>query len=221
MRTIPAQFHPVGPAALDPEGRHPVHRGIVAVMAEHAAGRTNPAHDEVRRETYRLLDTALTESGIPPQHRDKITYHRDGLVAPIRPVDEVPKTLLIGSVAPALNRLVTDRNATGLPALRLRVVVHSGEIHRDAQGFFGESLDIAFRLLNAPRVKEFAKTITDPVVLVISEDIYWSIVRHGYEGIDRRAFVPLVRIHSGRRRLGYVHVGSWCGTLADSGVAPS
>jgi hypothetical protein len=243
MRTIQAQLHPVrrepetfepapetfgpagqGPEASDPAGRHPVHRGIVAVMVEHEARRTNPARDELRRETYRLLDAALTSAGILPHHRDEIAYYRDGLIVPIRPVDEVPKTLLIGSVVPFLNRLVADRNAVrpaGLPELRLRVVVHSGEVHRDAQGFFGESLDIAFRLLDAPRVKEFSKAIADPVVLVISEDIYWSIVRHGYDGIDRRAFVPLVRIHAGRRRQGYVHVGSWRGALADSGVAPS
>ena len=204
---------PFGPGLQEmPELWHPVHRGIVAVTVHHETRLSRATRDELRREAYRLLDAALVESGILPRHRDEITCYREGLVAPIRPVDEVPKTLLIGAVAPTLGRLVAERNAvhpTG-PVLRLRVVVHSGEVHRTAKGVFGESLEFAFRLLNAPRVKGFCRALTDPVVLVVSEDIYWSIVRHGYEGIDRMAYVPLVRIHAGRRRQGYVHLGIGC-----------
>lgn len=209
------QLHPAETPTFERTARevlevpHPVHRGIVALVVQHKPRLACSVRDELRREAYRLLDAALVESGILPRHRDAITYYRHGLVALIRPVDEVPKTLLIGAVVPALSRLVAARNAArpASSALRLRVVVHSGEIQRDAQGIFGESLEIAFRLLDAPRVRGFSKAVADPVVLVISEDIYWSIVRHGYEGIDRRAFVPLVRIHAGRRRQGFVHIG--------------
>jgi GTP diphosphokinase / guanosine-3',5'-bis(diphosphate) 3'-diphosphatase len=35
-------------------------------------------------------------------------------------------------------------------ARRLRVVLHAGEVHYDGNGCFGEALDIAFRLLDAP-----------------------------------------------------------------------
>jgi hypothetical protein len=207
--------------------QHPVHRGIVAVMIDPGsvpARLTNPMRDMLRGETYRLLDRALTETGIHQGFRDAILDHRDGLAALVKPADEIPKTLLVGAVPTALARLVAEYNAhqprTGA-ALRLRVVVHSGELHRDGHGFFGESLDVAFRLLALPRVRHFARATRDPVVLVISEEMYWSIVRHGYDGIDRGAFVPLARILHGRRRQAYVHVGSWRAALANSGIAPS
>ena len=35
--------------------------------------------------------------------------------------------------------------------MRLRAVVHAGEIHDDGRGFYGEDLDVAFRLLERRR----------------------------------------------------------------------
>lgn len=49
--------------------------------------------------------------------------------------------------------------------------------------------------------------MTDPLILVISGDIYSSVVRHGYDGIDRQTFHPLVRIQvAGRRYPGWIHI---------------
>jgi len=35
--------------------------------------------------------------------------------------------------------------------MRLRTVMHAGEVHVDGRGFYGDDLDSAFRLLEAPR----------------------------------------------------------------------
>jgi hypothetical protein len=73
--------------------------------------------------------------------------------------------------------------------------------------YFGEALDVAFRLLDAPRLKDRLRQAVAPVVVVVSEDIYWSIVQHEYDGIPGSAFEPLVRVTvAGRRRRGWVHV---------------
>ena len=114
---------------------------------------------------------------------------------------------------PALSRLLADYNAS-LPRasrpqrqLRVRVVVHAGEVHYDANGCFGEALDIAFRLLDAAHVKKALAATADPLVLVVSGDIYRTIVRHGYDGIDQRAFQPLVRVQiAGNRYPGWIHI---------------
>jgi hypothetical protein len=200
---------------------HPVHRGIVAVAIEHPVGRavrTNTARDELRGRIRRLLETALTAAGIRPAYCELLGGPDDGLVALIRPVDEVPKTLLLGAVVPELSRLVAADRSGG--PLRLRVAVHSGEVHRDGPGVFGEALDVAFRVLEAPRVREYARAAGDPVTLAITEEIFWSVVRHGYPGIEPAAFAPLTRITSGRRRQVWIHMGSWQdGTLADVGTA--
>jgi hypothetical protein len=80
-------------------------------------------------------------------------------------------------------------------------------VHYDGKGYFGEALDVAFRLLDAPPLKDCLRRAVTPLALVVSEDIYWSIVRHEYEGIPQSAFEPLLRVRvCGRRRQGWVHV---------------
>ena len=86
-------------------------------------------------------------------------------------------------------------------------MVHAGEVNYDANGCFGEALDIAFRLLDAAHVKKALQAAADPLILVISGDIYRAIVRHGYDGIDQRAFHPLIRVRIGGHRYpGWIHI---------------
>jgi hypothetical protein len=190
-----------------------MHRSILAVDIEKSTSplRTNPIKEELRRQIYRLLDAAMTSAGIDRRHLDPFEDRGDGVLVLIHPVDEVPKTLLLNPFVPELSRLLLDYNA-GLPpgeearlGLRLRVVVHAGEVHYDGRGYFGEELDVACRLLDAPRLKKYLRETTAPLALIVSEDIYRSIVRHDYDGIRGETFRPLVRLQvSGRRRLGYV-----------------
>ena len=126
-------------------------------------------------------------------------------------MDQAPKAALLETAIPALSQLLTDYNAN-LPRaspqrqLRIRVVVHAGEIHYDANGCFGEALDIAFRLLDAAHVKKALQAAAEPLILVISGEIYRG-VRHGYDGIDQRAFYPLVRVRiAGNRYPGWIHI---------------
>jgi hypothetical protein len=87
----------------------------------------------------------------------------------------------------------------------MRAAVHAGEVHYDGKGIFGEALDITFRLLDAPEVKSRLSETRAPLVLVVSDDIYRSVVRHCYEGIDRDAFQQLVRLRvAGEERRGWV-----------------
>jgi hypothetical protein len=188
----------------------PRHRSIVAIDIERSTSpeRTNPIREELRHEAYRLLGTALRTAGITDVHCDPLADRGDGVLVLIQPADEVPKTLLLNPLVPALVTLLAERNASLRAAeryrreLRLRVVIHF-----DGMGYFGEALDVAFRLLDAPRLKNRLRQVVTPLVLVVSEDIYWSIVQHDYDGIPGSAFEPLIRVTvAGRRRRGWVHV---------------
>jgi hypothetical protein len=191
----------------------PHHRAIVALDIERSTSRTDPVKGALRGKLYELFDAALYAAGIPTRHRDRFIDRGDGLLALIHPVDQVPKALLLIRVIPALHRLLTDYNAS-LPRalrpqrqLRARVVVHAGEVHYDAHGCFGEALDVAFRLLDARHVKKALQAAADPLLLVVSGDIYSSVVRHGYDGIDQHAFHLLVRVQiAGHRQSGWVHI---------------
>ena len=191
----------------------PHYRAIVALDIECSTSRTDPEKAALRNKLYELFDMALRTAGIQTRHRDRFVDRGDGLLALIRPVDQAPKALLLIRAIPALHRLLTDYNAS-LPRpirpqrqLRVRVVVHAGEVHYDDNGCFGEALDVAFRLLDAGHVKKALQAAADPLILVVSGDIYSSVVRHGYDGIDQHAFHPLVRVQiAGHRQPGWVHI---------------
>jgi hypothetical protein len=106
---------------------------------------------ELRRTLYDLFDQALRSAGIHRRHRDRFTDRGDGLLALIHPVDQASKPVVLNRAIPALGRLLAGHSAslasTGRQhgQLRVRVVVHAGEIHYDNNGCFGEALGIAFR----------------------------------------------------------------------------
>jgi class 3 adenylate cyclase len=191
----------------------PLYRAIVALDIESSTTRPNPVKGELRDKAYELFDMALCTAGIDQRYRDRFVDRGDGILALIHPVDQAPKALLLNRVVPLLSRLLAEYN-TSLPRhsqpqrqLRIRVVIHAGEVHYDANGCFGEALDVAFRLLDAARVKRALRDAADPLVLVISGDIHSTVVRHGYDGIDHQAFQSLVRVHvAGRRYPGWIQL---------------
>ena len=191
----------------------PHYRAIVALDIESSTSRPDPIKAELRNKTYELFDAALCSAGIRKRHRDRFIDRGDGILALIHPVDQAPKALLLNRAIPALNQLLADYNAS-LPhpslaqrQLRVRVVMHAGEVRYDANGCFGEALDVAFRLLDAARVKKALREAADPLILIISGHIYSSVVRHGSDGIDQHAFHPLVRVQiAGSRYPGWIHI---------------
>jgi class 3 adenylate cyclase len=191
----------------------PRYRAIVALDIERSTSRSNPIKGELRNKIYELFEVALRTAGIDKRHRDRFVDRGDGLLALIHPVDRAPKALVLNRVIPLLSRILAEYNA-GLPRpsqperqLRIRVVMHAGEVHYDANGCFGEALDVAFRLLDAARVKRALRETADPLVLVVSGDIHSSVVRHGYDGIDGEAFHQLVRVQvAGKRYLGWIQL---------------
>jgi hypothetical protein len=191
----------------------PRHRAIVAVDIERSTIRPDTIKAELRNKTYELFDAALIVAGIHEGYRDPFIDRGDGVLALIHPVDQAPKVVLLNQAIPAFDRLLTDYNA-GLTRsgetqrqLRVRVVVHAGEVHYDANGCFGEALDVSFRLLDARRLKRALREVASPLILIVSGEIYGSVVRHGYAGIDQHAFRPLVRVDvAGNRYQGWIHI---------------
>lgn len=198
------------PTSLDvrlPGG--PVHRMIFAVDIEGSTERNNPAKGELRRILYELLDQALEAAGIGARHLEPFTDRGDSVLILIKPHDDVPKTLVLGQLVPILTALLAEHNAAVVrPELRIRMraVVHAGEIHEDDKGFYGDDLDAAFRLLEAQPLKKALKEATaSPLILVVSEEIFNGIVQQGY--LDDASFEPLVRLRVGRRqRRGWAHI---------------
>lgn len=199
----------------------PVHRSIIAVDIEGSTTRTNPVKGEIRRAMYDLVEHALEAAAITGDCLEPLTDRGDGVLVLIRPHDEVPKTVLLDRLVPLLAARIAEHNAQApLPALRirLRVVMHAGEVHLDMRGWYGEAIDVAIRLLDAPPVKRALKQAAAPLVLVVSNEIYTGLVCQGYVSED--SYRRLVRVQVGNRwHHGWVHVPQpAAGAFAPAGV---
>lgn len=189
-------------------GGFPRHRTIIGIDAEGSSQLTDPSKGSLRRSMYDLFERSLHAGGLTRPYRDPFLDRGDGVLAMIRPVDRAPKTVLLDTVVPALGDLLAEHNRDHPDqSFRLRTVVHAGEVTFDDKGCYGETLDVAFRLLEADPLKRILKEADAPMVLVVSDDIHHSVVRHGYEGIDRTAFSRLLMPQTtGLVRSGWVRV---------------
>lgn len=185
----------------------PRQRIILAVGMVPPRACSNFVMGVLRSAMIELVDEALVGSGVTPDFRDRPVDRGDWLIVLIHPTDRVPKTLLLTELVPRLSRLVADRNTGQYYGLRLRVVIHHGDVTCDELGWFGEDLDIATGLLAVPAFEDRLRQTSAPLVLVVSEQIHRSVIRHGYDGIDERAFIPLPQGEmSGEERKGWVYV---------------
>jgi class 3 adenylate cyclase len=186
----------------------PVHRAIMAVDLEGSTQRTDLVKGELRRVMYDLLAHSLEAVAITGDRVERLIDRGDGVLVLIRPHDDVPKTILLDRLIPLLAALLGEYNARAAePALRirLRVVVHAGEINEDDRGFYGEAIDVAIRLLDSRTVKRTLKQATEPLVLVVSDEIYSKIVCHGY--VPAATYQPRVRVQVANRwQRGWVHI---------------
>ena len=189
----------------------PLHRAIVVVDVEGSTARTNPGRAQLRAMLYDLLDEAFRAGGITEGVRDSFLDRGDGAMCLVRPVDEAPKTVLLAGVAPELAvRLARHNAAHPDDAFRLRMAIHAGEVHYDLRGPYGEDVDLACRLLDAPEVRKALRGAAGPVALVVSEGIYSAVIAHGYAGIDRSAFGHAFHVRVGRRRVrGWIRTDGW------------
>ncbi|MFJ6672776.1 hypothetical protein ACIQMJ_16835 [Actinosynnema sp. NPDC091369] len=188
--------------------RHPLYRIALGVDIEGSTTRGNLEKAALRQVVYEVVMNSLALHGVGEDDIDRLVDLGDGVLVLIRPSDRTPKTLLLGSVVPQLSRLLALHNAhrPDLP-VRLRTVVHAGEVHYDERGQYGELLDVSCRLLDAPRLKLALRETAEPLVLVVSDDLYRAVVHHGYEGISPSAFAPYVNVQIGSApRQGWVHV---------------
>ncbi|MBB4684617.1 nucleotidyl cyclase domain-containing protein [Amycolatopsis jiangsuensis] len=201
----------------------PLHRAILVADVEGSTTRTNPGRAQLRAMLFDLLDGAFRACGITEEARDSFLDRGDGALCLVRPVDEAPKTVLLAGVVPELAVRLARHNATHPDeAFRLRVAVHAGEVHYDLHGPYGEAVDLACRLLDAPEVRKALRGAAGPVALTVSEGIYSAVVVHGYAGIDRSAFGHAFHVRVGRKRVrGWIRTAGWspAGTvLPDAGL---
>jgi hypothetical protein len=212
MRAVRSELQTLACAALirNQPLRPPRRRVIVALDIESSTSRPDPVKAELRTMVYELFDAALRSAGVGARHRDRFTDRGDGLLALIDPADQA---LLLHHVIPVLGQLLASYNASLLHPggrdrqLRVRVVMHAGNVHDDDNGYFGEALDAAFRLLDAPRVKRELKTAQGSLLLVVSSDIGDTVAPDDLGGTGSTISSGLVTAQlAGHQYQGWIHI---------------
>lgn len=187
----------------------PQYRSLIGVDIEESTSRTDVAQATIRRVMYELLEQGLRSVGVGDGYRDKLVDRGDGIIAPVHAAREVPKTLLLSQLIPALSLLLTEYNREHRDEqpLRMRAAMHAGEVLTDEHNCFGQAVNLCCRLLDSRELKKQFGRTDAPLILVVSQDIYDNIVRQGYDGIDSDEFEPLVHVRmAGTRHDGWVTV---------------
>jgi tetratricopeptide (TPR) repeat protein len=159
--------------------RHAVHRTILVADVE-AFGdrnRTNAHQIAVRDGLYRALEHAFRDAEISWDdcHRED---RGDGvfILAPA----EQPKGQFVESLPHALVKALREHNGAHplQERIRLRMVIHAGEVNYDDHGVTAASVNLAFRLLDAGPLKAALANSPGVLALIISEWFFDEVVRH-------------------------------------------
>jgi tetratricopeptide (TPR) repeat protein len=170
----------------------PVHRTILALDIEGYTRRDRRDSDRLhlRSTLYQQLERALHRAGISTGEY-QCSDLGDGVLVLF--AADVPKTRilpwLILRLAAGLDRY--NRSAVRRLRLRLRVVLHAGEVASDAHGYASKDLNLAFRMLDSNELRKCLAGGDSSLVLLVSQSIYDDIVRQGFHGIDPGAFKSL------------------------------
>jgi tetratricopeptide (TPR) repeat protein len=159
--------------------QHAVHRTILIVDVEGFGHprRTNRDQVTVRGGVYGALRSAFDAVGIPWEGCD-VEDRGDGVF--ILAGSNVPKATFVDALPRALAVALRRHNDTHLEAerIRLRMALHAGEITYDDFGVTAKSINLAFRLLDAPPLKAALAGSPGVLALIVSSWFYHEVVRH-------------------------------------------
>lgn len=168
----------------------PSNKTILLMDMESSGGRRNSEQAVIHRMLYTVLHDTLSAAAIEPtEYRSE--DRGDGVFVLVDP--SVPKpSLLRALLTTTPERLVsTNRLAAEGARIRLRIVVHTGEVALDEFGAIGADLVHAFRLLEATALREQLARASEPSVLWVSDAVYQGVVRHAHHGVRPEHFHPL------------------------------
>ncbi|MEV6713445.1 hypothetical protein AB0M48_15565 [Lentzea sp. NPDC051208] len=162
---------------------------VLVVDVRSFSGLSNPDMLSTRELLYRLVIDSFGAAGVcwdDCVHEDR----GDGILVVVPAT--VPKTAVLGPVLTELMRRIADApaNSDGT-GMQVRIAAHGGEIHRDVKGFAGSDVILPFRLLDSRVLREALAGSAARCVVMVSDSLYESTVRHDYPGMAGRVFHPV------------------------------
>lgn len=178
-------------ATVPKHPRQAVHRTILVVDVEGFGDRRRTtAHQlTVRAGLYESLQRAFHRAGVAwddCRHED-----RGDSVFVLAPA-EMPKAPLVESLPHALAEALREHNETHGPEeqIRLRMALHAGEVAYDDHGVTATSINLTFRLVNAPPLKAALAASPGVLAVITSDWIFEEVVRQS-PIVDTSTYQPV------------------------------
>lgn len=172
-----------------------VHRTILAVDIQGFGDlrRSNPNQVTLREGMYQSLELAFEVAGIPWEecgHED-----RGDSVFVLVPPEVVHKAVFVETLPQALAEALRQHNDAHPPEeqIRMRMVLHAGEVNYDDHGVTAASVNLAFRLLDAPQLKTALDVAAGTLGVIVSEWFFEEVVRH-CPGVDAASYRPITTV---------------------------
>ncbi|GAB3457212.1 vWA domain-containing protein [Actinophytocola sediminis] len=148
---------------------------IIAVDVEDFASRDESHRTAVRETLATAMSTAFERCGLPWEHCQR--EDRDDGILVYLPPDRDNKRLIEG-LPTELAGLLRQHNATAdeQTRIRLRIVLHAGEIDRDRQGLSGPAVVHAGRLLESDELKDALTHSSGILALITSDEFFRSVL---------------------------------------------
>ncbi|MFD7026511.1 hypothetical protein ACFWAR_00540 [Streptomyces sp. NPDC059917] len=172
----------------DPEVGRATPRSLLLADFERFSRRGDVEQGYMRRMLFGLLDRVAEAAGVDPAARRR-TDLGDGVIELIDaavPMADLLRAVLrvVPTELRAINRLASDA-----VQLRSRLVLATGDVNADGHdGWVGDALNDACRLLDAQAVRAALRGGTDPYALCVSDAVYWTTVRQNHLGISPYEF---------------------------------
>src|SRR5690606_13179686 len=102
--------------------------------------------------------------------------------------------------------------------LRMRAVIHAGDLLPDDHGAFGGEVDAAIRLVDSDALRCARRAASPPLVGVVCQQIYEATVVHGDAGLCPQLYRGAVEVSvCGLLRHGWIHVPNITEPMAGRG----
>lgn len=166
-------------------GARPRCRVVLALDIARFTSRDEATQIHLRAVMYRIVDEALAAARIG-RRGSRLEDRGDGLLMVLRAQASLDTVLpaLFGNIREG----VQDHNATAVPSarLRLRAALHAGFLHHDRYGVAGDTVNLLFRMLDAPAMKRRLDDEDADFALAVSPNVYEAAT--GYRLIDGKDF---------------------------------
>lgn len=169
----------------------PVNRTVMVVDIESFSSRSDPVQRSLRAAMGEVVREAVLEANLPWTSFTR--YDRgDGLLILIDPA--VSPVSLAGDLVRTLASGLTEKAGmySAEHRMRFRVALHQGVASEDADGWSGEAVNLAARLVDIQPLRDtLAAAERAGLALVVSDAFHATVVRPGHRSLDPSTFLPV------------------------------